>query len=88
MPACRLEPPSWVRVFRLQEWDEPDEQERSMAGGGRFPPGEWHDWHAQRRWHAAVNAWYKQHPEADHRLEELLEQVAYRRGLERRPASG
>ena len=66
-----VEPPAWVRSFRPEEWAEPDEREEQMAEGGGF--GDEHRrWHATRRWVAARNVWYDQHPEADDRLEELI----------------
>lgn len=41
-----------------------------MAGGGTLPE-QFRSWHAHRRWVEASNAWYREHPEADYRLEEL-----------------
>jgi hypothetical protein len=67
-----VEPPAWVRYFDRAAWSEPDEWERQMAGE-RGLPEELRRWHAERRWHAARNDWYRQHPEADNRLEEMIE---------------
>jgi hypothetical protein len=49
-----------------------------MAGGHGLPE-EFRRWHAERRWHTARNAWYLEHPEADHRLEDLIARRARRR---------
>lgn len=67
-----VEPPAWVRAFDRAAWSEPDEWERQMAGGGALAE-EFRAWHAHRRWVEARNEWYRQHPEADNRLEELGE---------------
>lgn len=51
-----------------------------MSGhGARELPEEVRCWHAYRRWVEARNAWYAEHPEADHRLEELRARLARRR---------
>jgi hypothetical protein len=65
-------------VFDRDAWSEPDEWERQLAGGHGLPE-EHLLWHARRRWIEAVNAWYKAHPEADRRLEELRLRRARRR---------
>jgi hypothetical protein len=65
-------------VFDRDAWTEPDAWELLMAGN-RGLPEEYRRWHAQRRWVEAANAWYRQHPEADYRLEELRAQRAQRR---------
>jgi hypothetical protein len=73
------EPPAWVRVFVYEDWREPDEQERQMvAGCGGHLAGEHLDWHARRRWGAAVNRWYDQHPERDF-IDDLVERRTARR---------
>jgi hypothetical protein len=71
MPDPRVTVPEWVRVFHLEDWQEPDEWEQSMAGGGVLPE-EFRRWHAERRWHQARNDWYREHPECDDRLEEMI----------------
>lgn len=71
-PPAPVEPPAWVRVFDPDAWAEPDEQEQQMAGDRGLPP-EVRRWHAERRWCAAVNGWYREHPEADRRAQELQE---------------
>jgi hypothetical protein len=88
LPPPRIEPPEWVRVFHREAWSEPDEWERQMAGD-RGLPEEFRRWHAERRWVEARNDWYRQHPEADHRLEDLLARRERRRagaGVEPEPA--
>jgi hypothetical protein len=85
LPSAPIEPPSWVRVFDPAAWDEPDDQERLMATGSGF--GDEHRrWHAERRWVTAVNEWYRQHPEADDRLEQRRERIARQRGAGGWPA--
>jgi hypothetical protein len=84
LPPPRIEPPEWVRVFHREAWSEPDEWERNMAGSGVLPEY-MQEWHAHRRWVEATNAWYKQHPEADNRLEDLIARREQRR---RQAASG
>ena len=78
LPPAPVEPPAWVRHFNLADWSEPDDYELQMTAGlaeagchGRLAEAQ--RWHAERRWCAAMNAWYCAHPEADHRFEELLE---------------
>jgi hypothetical protein len=78
MPGPLPEPPAWVRVFERAAWSTPDDWEQQMAGGGVLPE-DMRAWHAQRRWVEARNEWYRQHPEADNRLEELRERRARRR---------
>lgn len=70
LPPPRIEPPAWVRHFEREAWAEPDAWEEQM--GGDQLPEYMREWHAHRRWVEASNAWYKQHPEADNRLEDLL----------------
>lgn len=68
--AARVEPPEWVRVFHRDGWKVPDAWEVRVTG----PHGlgdQALEWHARRRWVAATNDWYHDHPEADHRLEGL-----------------
>jgi hypothetical protein len=79
LPPAPVEPPEWVRVFHPEAWAEPDDYELQMTAG--LAEAGCHErlaicrrWHAERRWCAAMNAWYRQHPEADRRFEELLEQ--------------
>jgi hypothetical protein len=70
-----------VRVFHPEDWAEPDDRERRMAGGASVPlPEEFREWHAYRRWVEASNAWYRQHPEADNRLDDLLDRRRQRLG--------
>lgn len=73
-----VEPPAWVRVFDRADWSEPDAWESQMAGDRGLPDG-FRRWHAERRWHEARNEWYREHPEADDRLEQLRARVARRR---------
>lgn len=47
--------------------------------GGRGLPEEYRRWHAERRWHRARNEWFKKHPEADDRVEELRARRVRRR---------
>ncbi len=78
--GSRIEPPAWVRSFELERWEEPDELERRMVDGcGGSLPEEIHRWHAERRWHLARNDWYRAHPEADNRLEEMRSRIRARR---------
>jgi len=81
-PARRRDPPpeplAWVRAFEPERWTEPDEQELLMAGDHGLPE-DVRRWHAERRWNAAVNDWYRQHPGADHRLEDLIQRRRWRR---------
>lgn len=59
------EPPAWVRSCVLEDWREPDKWERQMVDGcGGWLPQSALDWHAYRRWNAAVNDWYRAHPAA------------------------
>jgi hypothetical protein len=81
MPGPPAEVPEWVRSFDPAAWSEPDEQERTM---GELPP-DIRRWHAERRWHLARNAWYRQHREADFRLEERIARLAQRRARLGRP---
>jgi hypothetical protein len=78
IPPPRVEPPEWVRVFHREDWSEPDDWERQMAGGHVLSE-EVRRWHAERRWVVARNEWYRQHPEADNRLEEIRARIARRR---------
>jgi hypothetical protein len=78
LPPAPVEPPAWVRSFNLADWSEPDDYELQMTAGlaehgltERLAEAQ--RWHAERRWCAAMNAWYAAHPGADHRFEELLE---------------
>jgi hypothetical protein len=64
MPGNPIEPPAWVRIFRPEDWAEPDEMERDMAAGSGF--GDEHrEWHARRRWCESRNRWLVAHPEVD-----------------------
>jgi hypothetical protein len=66
-----------VRVFHPDDWrDLEDEAEwrranRWMAEHNPERLQYGLDWRAEVRWCHAVNDWYNQHPEADHRLEDL-----------------
>jgi hypothetical protein len=63
-------------VFHPDAWEEPDEWEQNMRNGATVElPAETRRWHQQRRHLAATDRWYAEHPEADHRLEELLEGI-------------
>jgi hypothetical protein len=61
-----------VRVFHRDAWAEPDELERGMGDG---LPESFRRWHAERRWHEARNDWYRANPDADYRLEDMLERT-------------
>lgn len=84
MPGSPVEPPAWVRHFDPEAWRD-DEADAQMLAG-LLEHGLVERYHAARDWHAeyrhcqAVNAWYRAHPEADHRLEDLLERRELRRG--------
>jgi hypothetical protein len=88
MAGPRVEAPEWVRVFHPEDWRDDEADAHFLAGCLEHGLVErYHaarDWHAENRHCQAVNAWYRAHPEADHRLEDLLERRARRRA-ERSP---
>lgn len=76
----RIELPSLLRVFRPDEWAEPDELESRM---GELPD-DWRLWHARRRWNAARLAYFKVNPDAGaQELDDLLARIGARRRLAR-----
>jgi hypothetical protein len=80
-PAVRLEPPAWVRVCDPKAWRD-EQADEQWAAVNRWivehDPAYWQeilDWRARARWNRARLAWFEQHPEAKHPVEELLERV-------------
>jgi hypothetical protein len=66
-----------VRTFDPEAWRDDDADAHYLAGllehglVGQYEVAR--DWHAANRHCQAVNAWYRQHPEADDRWPLLLE---------------
>jgi hypothetical protein len=85
LPPAPIEPPEWVRVFHPDDWrDLEDEAEWRRANRGleEACPGRLQldlDWRARVRWCQAVNDWYREHPGADRRFEDLLQRRRRRR---------
>lgn len=80
-PAERVEPPAWVRHFEPEAWRDDDADAQIL--GGLLEHGlveRWQvarDWHAENRWNNARLAWFDDHPEAKHPVEELLEEFGW-----------
>jgi hypothetical protein len=83
MPDPRVQVPGWVRVFDAEAWRDDQADAPYLAGllehglDERYRSAR--DWHAANRHCQATNAWYRQHPEADHRLEDMRARLARRR---------
>jgi hypothetical protein len=75
----RVEPPAWVRACNPEDWRDDQADAQMLAGllehglDQRYESAR--DWHALNRWNRARLAWFEQHPDAKHPVEELLEQV-------------
>jgi hypothetical protein len=77
----RVEPPAWVRSCNVADWHD-DQADAQWAAANQWivehDPGYWQqilDWRAHQRWNKARLAWYDQHPDAKHPVEELLERA-------------
>jgi hypothetical protein len=85
-PPVTVEPPAWVRACNPEEWRDDEADAQMLAGLLEHGFHErWQaarDWHAGNRWNRARLAWFEQHPEAKHPVEELLEE--FRRDREGR----
>jgi hypothetical protein len=82
-PTSPIEPPAWVRHCNPDDWRDDQADAHMLAGILEHGLVErYHmarDWHAHNRWNKARLAWYDQHPDAKHPIEELLEEVDRRR---------
>jgi hypothetical protein len=82
LPPAPIEPPAWVRVFVADDWRDLEDEANWRAACQGLDPDRLQaglDWRASVRWCQAVNDWYREHPGADRRFEELLGRRARRR---------